>query len=91
MQTLDGVVLVVASLAVVTADLPQGNDLAGIKRHSAIHGCRACNVPHDQLTDGAYDYVMNARFHQMTNALFEELARQPTAGRKDQMATTYGK
>ncbi|RIB06932.1 hypothetical protein C2G38_2215834 [Gigaspora rosea] len=36
--------LVIASLWDMTADLPQGNDLAGVKRHSAIRGCCTCNV-----------------------------------------------
>jgi hypothetical protein len=91
METVDGIVLVVASLAAVTADLPQGNDLAGVKRHGAIHGCRACNVSRDQLTDDRYDYVADARFHQLTNTLFEELSRQRTASSKESMATAYGK
>ncbi|KAF0382168.1 serine/threonine protein kinase [Gigaspora margarita] len=37
--------LIIASLSNVTANLPQGNDLAGVKRHSAIRGC------HDQFKE----------------------------------------
>ncbi|RGB31937.1 hypothetical protein C1646_604847, partial [Rhizophagus diaphanus] len=36
--------LVIASLGDVTADLPQGNDLTGVKRHGAIRGCHTCNA-----------------------------------------------
>ncbi|CAG8856826.1 4648_t:CDS:1, partial [Gigaspora margarita] len=32
--------LVIASLGDVTADLPQGNNLAEVKRHGATRGCR---------------------------------------------------
>ena len=38
-------VWVSAGLGMVTADLPQGNDMAGIKRHNAEYGCRTCKVP----------------------------------------------
>ncbi|RHZ84174.1 hypothetical protein Glove_85g24 [Diversispora epigaea] len=36
--------LIIGGLGVVTADLPQGNDLCGIKRHNANHGCRNCFI-----------------------------------------------
>src|SRR5205085_1275429 len=39
--------IIIASLGDVTADLPQGNDLAGVKRHGAIKGCRTCNATKD--------------------------------------------
>ncbi|PKC00983.1 hypothetical protein RhiirA5_253760, partial [Rhizophagus irregularis] len=42
--------VVIASLGDITADLPQGNDLAGVKRHSANRGCRTCNAAKDSLT-----------------------------------------
>jgi len=90
METVSGRVLVVACIAMVTADLPQGNDLANIKRHSAKHGCRACNVDRSRLTYPLYDHIGDARFHHKTNDLFEELDRQPTATARDNMATAHG-
>ena len=42
---------ITAGLGVVTADLPQGNDLAGIKRHGANKGCRTCQVSKEQSTN----------------------------------------
>ena len=36
--------LVIASLGDITADLLQGNDLVGVKRHGANRGCRTCNI-----------------------------------------------
>jgi hypothetical protein len=90
MDTVNGRVLLVASLASVTADLPQGNDLAGVKRHSANHGCRACNVRREQLTDHAYDHTANARFHHLTDDLFAELGLQVTESERNRMATQYG-
>ena len=43
-------VWVSAGLGMATADLPQGNDLAGIKRHNAEYGCRSCMVSQNQLS-----------------------------------------
>lgn len=38
---------VIAALGVITADLPQGNDLADTKRHEGNLGCRSCLTPKD--------------------------------------------
>ncbi|CAG8788047.1 14896_t:CDS:1, partial [Racocetra persica] len=42
--------LVFASLSDITADLLQGNDLARVKRYSAIRGYYTCNTPKDLWT-----------------------------------------
>lgn len=60
-------VWVVGGLGCITADLPQGNDLAGVKRHNANHGCRTCFASSAELTDGKYDIIANDRFRQLTN------------------------
>ncbi|CAB5381625.1 unnamed protein product [Rhizophagus irregularis] len=52
---------VIAALGVITADLPQGNDLADTKRHGGNLGCRSCLVPKDQLTDFTFDVILKAR------------------------------
>ncbi|CAG8606521.1 23462_t:CDS:2 [Racocetra persica] len=36
--------LIIASLGAVTADLPQRNDLIGVKKHGAIRRCCTCNI-----------------------------------------------
>ena len=90
MRTLYGDAWVVGGLGCLTADLPQGNDLAGVKRHGAIHGCRTCNVANNQLTNPGYDYVGNARFHQITEQQFLEIESQHTKAAKEQLATEYG-
>ena len=48
-------VWVTAGFGMATADLPQGNDLTGIKRHNAEYGCRACKVSQNQLSDMDFD------------------------------------
>lgn len=62
-----------AALGVVTADLPQGNDLASTKRHGGNKGCRSCLVPKEQLTDSSFDIKLNARYHHITDEKIEEL------------------
>ena len=45
-------------LGITTADLPQGNDLAGTLRHNATFRCRTCKASHNNLTDISFDIVM---------------------------------
>src|SRR5581483_9887252 len=58
---------IIAALGVVTADLPQGNDLADTKRHGGNLGCRSCLAPKEQLNDFSFDIKLNARYHHLTN------------------------
>jgi hypothetical protein len=60
--------LVVAGLGLVTADLPQGNDLAGVMRHNAKKGCRFCMIEeHDSLK--SFDDLSNElRYHQLMDS-----------------------
>ena len=56
-------VWVIASIGLVTADMPQGNDLCDVKKQGALYGCRNCLVPKDRLTDNTFDRIRGARFH----------------------------
>ncbi|CAB4477167.1 unnamed protein product [Rhizophagus irregularis] len=60
-------------LGVVTADLPQGNDLAGILRHNANLGCRSCKSTKEELTLLDYDIQLHSRYHHITNDEFLEI------------------
>ena len=90
MQTLHGNVWVTGGIGCVTADLPQGNDLADVKRHGANHGCRTCNVSNNQYTDLSYNYIKNARLQQQTNERFVEIESQHLRIDKERLATEYG-
>lgn len=76
MKTLYGDAWVIGGIGCITADLPQGNDLADVKRHGANHGCRTCNIPNNQYTDLNYNYLKNARFKQQTNERVAEIESQ---------------
>ena len=60
-------------LGVITADLPQGNDIAGVLRHNAKRGCRSCYATKESLTDISFDIVLNSRYHQLTNIQLNRL------------------
>jgi hypothetical protein len=53
-------VWVIASIGVVTADLPQGNDLAGVLQQNAIKGCRTCTISKDSFTDFTQDMALTS-------------------------------
>ena len=42
---------VIAGLSVVTADLPQGNNMAGVLWHNAVKGCCTCTASQESLTN----------------------------------------
>ncbi|KAF0461081.1 Serine/threonine protein kinase [Gigaspora margarita] len=50
---------ITGGLAMVTADLPQGNDIAGVLRYNANLGCRTCKASKDKLTDVSFDIYAN--------------------------------
>ena len=72
-DTIQGQVWVVEGLGCVTADLPQGNDLAGVLRHNANFGCRTCTASKDQLTDPQFDYISSIHFAQDTDLQYKEI------------------
>ena len=90
MKTLYGDAWVIGGVGCVTTDLPQGNDLADVKRHGANHGCRTCNVPNNKYTDQNYDYIKNARFQQQTNERVIEIESQRSKTDREKLATEYG-
>ncbi|PKK58908.1 hypothetical protein RhiirC2_763064 [Rhizophagus irregularis] len=69
---------IVAGLGCITTDLPQGNDLTGIKRHGAIKGCRTCLVAKENATDENLDITSISRYHHITDTQFEDMFAAPT-------------
>ena len=65
-------------MGIVTADLPQGNDLAGVLRHNAKYGCRSCYAAKENLTDISFDFICNGRYHQITSSQFKEIQEHNT-------------
>jgi len=81
---------IIASLGSITADLPQGNDLVGVKRHGAIRGCRTCLVVKENATDDNLDIPSISRYHHITNIQFQAIFATPTNTRQNDMAKKYG-
>jgi hypothetical protein len=81
---------VIAGLGCVTADLPQGNDLAGVKRHGAVKGCRTCLVAKENSTDSKLDIASISRYHHITNVQFKNIITAPTIKQQNDIAKEYG-
>ena len=81
---------VIASLGCVTADLPQGNDLAGVKRHGATKGCRTCSITKENATDENLDIASISRYHHITNIQFENIFAALTLTQQNEIAKEYG-
>ena len=74
----------------MTSDLPQGNDMAGVKRHNANKGCRTCLVPHESLTNYDQDVPKSSRYHHITDGQFKEILQENTPSAKARLCTEYG-
>jgi len=81
---------VIASLGVVTSDLPQGNDMVGVLRHNANRGCRTCTISKDFLTDNTQNIPKKSRYHHITDDEFNEILNENTMSTKKQLSTKYG-
>ena len=62
---------VIAGLGVVTADLPQGNDLTGVLQHGANKGYRTCSIDKDSYTILNQDFALFSRYKQITDLEIE--------------------
>ncbi|KAF0514529.1 hypothetical protein F8M41_017575 [Gigaspora margarita] len=82
--------LVIASFGDVTAYLPQGNDLVGVKRHGATRGCRTCNATKDSWTSNNINLALISRYHHLTNIQFDEILAASTITRRKEIAAEYG-
>ena len=81
---------VIASLGDITADLPQGNDLVGVKRHGANRGCRTCSVTKNSLTSEDLDLQLLSRYHHQSDKQFEVICAASTITEQKTLATEYG-
>ncbi|UZO27870.1 uncharacterized protein OCT59_021423 [Rhizophagus irregularis] len=77
-------------LGITTADLPQGNDLAGTLRHNATHGCRTCKASRDDFTDISFDISKHRRYHHLTDIEFENIQCLPNRSQKHALASSLG-
>ncbi|GES74296.1 hypothetical protein GLOIN_2v1790377 [Rhizophagus clarus] len=81
---------VIASLGVVTADLPQENDMCGVLRHNANKGCRTCTASRESLTNFSQDVPATSRYHHITDDQFKEIFNEPATTRQRRLCTEFG-
>ncbi|CAB4407123.1 unnamed protein product [Rhizophagus irregularis] len=81
---------IIAGLGVVTADLPQGNDITGVLRHNANKGCRTCKTTKESLSAHNQDIVTTLRYHHITDEEILKISHETIMSRRDQLCTEYG-
>ncbi|GET61453.1 hypothetical protein GLOIN_2v1790940 [Rhizophagus irregularis DAOM 181602=DAOM 197198] len=80
---------IIAGLGVVTADLPQGNDLTGVLRHNANKGCRTCKTTKESLSAHNQDIVTTLRYHHITDEEILKISHETIMSRRDQLCMEY--
>ena len=80
----------IAGLGIVTSDLPQGNDLAGVLRHNAVRGCRTCMISRNLSTSLDQDVSQTSRYHHITDEQIEEISQETISSRQKQFCIKYG-
>ncbi|CAB4387235.1 unnamed protein product [Rhizophagus irregularis] len=81
---------IIAGLGVVTADLPQGNDMTGVLRHNANKGCCICKTTKESLSAHNQDIVITLRYHHITDEEILKISHETIMSRRDQLCTEYG-
>ncbi|UZO15811.1 uncharacterized protein OCT59_007226 [Rhizophagus irregularis] len=81
---------IIAGLGVVTADLPQSNDLTEVLRHNANKGCRTCKTTKELLSAHNQDIVTTLRYHHITDEEILKISHETIMSRRDQLCTEYG-
>ncbi|CAB4403326.1 unnamed protein product [Rhizophagus irregularis] len=81
---------IIAGLGVITADLPQGNDITGVLRHNANKGCRTCKTTKESLSAHNQDIVTTLRYHHITDEEILKISHETIMSRRDQLCTEYG-
>ncbi|GBC36031.2 hypothetical protein GLOIN_2v1790940 [Rhizophagus irregularis DAOM 181602=DAOM 197198] len=81
---------IIAGLGIVTADLPQGNDMTGVLRHNANKGCRTCKTTKESLSAHNQDIVITLRYHHITDEEILKISYETIMSRRDQLCTEYG-
>ncbi|PKB91791.1 hypothetical protein RhiirA5_447547, partial [Rhizophagus irregularis] len=77
-------------LGVITSDLPEGNEQAGVKNHNANYGCRNCMIHHNDLHDIFFDIAKHGRYHHKTTLQIADIKNAQTQTERDFLATEYG-
>ena len=76
-------------MGVVTSDLPQGNDMVRVLRHSANRGCRTYIIFKKFLTDNTQNIPKISRYYHITNDEFNEILNENNISAKKQLGTKY--
>ncbi|GBC00136.1 hypothetical protein RclHR1_37590001 [Rhizophagus clarus] len=82
--------VVIASLGVTTANLPQGNDMVRVKHHGANKGCQTCNMTKASLTSNNFDLQLVSHYHHQSDKQFEQIYVVQTITECKAITAEYG-
>ncbi|CAG8726471.1 6401_t:CDS:2, partial [Funneliformis mosseae] len=82
-------VWVTGGLGVITSDLPEGNEQAGVKNHNAHYGCCNCMIHHSELDNISFDTARHSRYYHKTILQFSTIRRVQTQAQRDALAMQY--
>ncbi|PKK61347.1 hypothetical protein RhiirC2_791919 [Rhizophagus irregularis] len=83
-------VIISGGLGMCIADLPQGNDLAGIRRHNTDHGYCTCEVTQEDLNNTYFDIQLNGRYCHIMDCYYKEIKQTSTKSAKENIAKQHG-
>ncbi|PKB97285.1 hypothetical protein RhiirA5_433420 [Rhizophagus irregularis] len=83
-------ILVIAGLGVVTADLPQGNDLVGVMRHNAKRGCRSCKIENNDSLKSFNDLSKELRYHHLMDKEFDLILNSDSSTVQKNLCSKFG-
>ncbi|UZO17773.1 uncharacterized protein OCT59_009113 [Rhizophagus irregularis] len=83
-------ILVIAGLGIVTADLPQGNDLVGVMRHNAKRGCRSCKIENHNSLKSFDDISKELRYHHLMDDEFDLILNSDSLTIQRNLCSKFG-
>ncbi|CAG8730681.1 11849_t:CDS:2, partial [Funneliformis mosseae] len=83
-------VWITSGLGVITSDLLEGNEQAGVKNHNTYHKCRNCMIHYSELDNVSFNTARYSRYHHKTTLQFSTIRRVQTQAQRDALAMQYG-
>ncbi|CAG8526252.1 4577_t:CDS:2 [Funneliformis caledonium] len=82
-------VWVTSGLGVITSDLPEDNEQAGVKNHNAHYRCRNCIIHHSELDNISFVIVRHSHYYHKTILQFSTIRSIQTQAQRDSLAIQY--
>ncbi|CAB4412504.1 unnamed protein product [Rhizophagus irregularis] len=84
------VIILIAGLGLVTADLPQGNDLVGVMRHNAKRGCHSCKIENNDSLKSFNDLSKELQYHHLMDKEFDLILNSDSSTVQKNLCSKFG-